>query len=241
MVAARRAINDVHESKEHPAPIHAHLCNPITPHDGSLSIPTAAAVGRYRTACHIGAAPMRIKIFAAILLSCCVAAGPRPASAQTSPTRLPESVRLADVEMRWQSDGGDGCAKVGGCSHYRITLSGDGFVELEELPWGPTRPKPEIRRRSIVPDQIVMFVNEFLKARFLEASDHYSHVAVAIRTGDVLTFGSYGGIGAGSVDLTLRFGAVQKTVRLGETTPVELRNLSDLIWRTSGPESWGPR
>ena len=141
------------------------------------------------------------------------------AVAQPSSSRsneLPPSARLSDVDIRWQNEGGDGCAKVDGCSLYKITLRGDGFVELEELPWVPPRPKPAVRRRSIDPGQIVDLINELFRARFLEAPDSYHGVRVVIRKGDVLTFGSTGGIGGGWVDLTLRIGSMEKTVRLGE-------------------------
>jgi hypothetical protein len=120
-------------------------------------------------------------------------------------------------------------------------LRGDGLVELEELPWGPTRPKPEVRRRSIESDQIVRLVNEFLRARFFEASDHYNEVFVATQKENVLTFGISGGVGAGWVDLTLRLGPAVKTVRLGENMPMELGSLKDHIWRIGGPEAWVAR
>jgi hypothetical protein len=179
----------------------------------------------------------------ALVLSVLVAGGREQAGAPISAGKsmnLPASVTLSEVEIRWRSDGGDGCAKVGGCSHYQIIFRGDGFVELEELPWVPPRPKPAIRRRSIDPSQIVELINELFKARFLEALDNYHGVSVAIQKGDILTFGSRGGVGGGWVDLTLRIGSMEKTVRLGEDPPIEMRSVSERIWRLAGPESWGP-
>ncbi len=173
----------------------------------------------------------------------CVAGNRQQAAAQpfsSTSVELPASARLSDVEIRWQSDGGDGCAKVDGCSHYQIIFRGDGFVELEELPWVPPRPKPAIRRRSIDPSQIVELINELFKARFLEALDGNEGVRVVIRKGDVLTFRSRAGVGAGWVDLTLRIGSMAKTVRLGENPTVELRGVSERIVRMAGPESWVP-
>ena len=61
--------------------------------------------------------------------------------------QLPDSVPLSDVEIRWQSGGGDGCP--GDCTFYRITIGGDGFVTLEDLDWGAKPPKAAPRRRSI--------------------------------------------------------------------------------------------
>jgi hypothetical protein len=74
---------------------------------------------------------------------------------------LPGSVPLADVEIRWQSGGGDGCA--GDCTNYRITLRGDGLVSLEELGWGNKPPKSEARQRSIPADDVVALINELLR------------------------------------------------------------------------------
>ena len=187
----------------------------------------------------MNAGSVRISFFAAVVMLYFSAPGRAgPAAAQTSSPRLvelPESAKLSDVEIRWQSEGGDGCASVGGCSDYTITVRGDGSVELEELPWGPTRPKPPVRRRSIEPEQVVELVNELFKARFLEALDRYDNVLVVIRKEDVLTFGIRGGVGAGWVNLTLRIGSMAKTVRLGENPPVELRAFSERIWRMASP------
>jgi len=182
----------------------------------------------------VNAGSVRISFFAAVVMLYFSAPGRAgPAAAQTSSPRrveLPEAAKLSDVEIQWQNGGGDGCASVAGCSHYTITVRGDGFVELEELPWGPTRPKPPVRRRSIEPEQVVELVNELFKARFLEALDRYDNVLVVIRKEDVLTFGIRGG-----VNLTLRIGSMAKTVRLGENPPVELRAFSERIWRMASP------
>jgi hypothetical protein len=83
-------------------------------------------------------------------------------------------------------------------------------------------------------------MNELFKARFLEALDRYDDVRVVSRKGDVLTFATRGGIGAGWVDLTLRIGSTAKTVRLGDSPTVELRAISERIWRIAGPDSWTP-
>jgi hypothetical protein len=78
-----------------------------------------------------------------VSLGCVVGLSAWQSSAST--TALPESVPLVDVEIRWQTGGGDGCA--GDCTNYRITLRGDGLVSLEDLGWGSKPPKPEVRQR----------------------------------------------------------------------------------------------
>jgi hypothetical protein len=174
----------------------------------------------------------------AVLLSVGISAASPLQDPPSKAVHLPSSARLSDVEIRWESGGGDGCPRAEGCSHHRITLHGEGFIELEELPWPAPQPKPPIRRRSISPDEIVRLVNEFFKAHFFEASDHYHDVFRARRTGDALAFTSSGGIGAGWVDLTLRINPAAKTVRLEENTPAELTALKDEIWRIGGPSAW---
>jgi hypothetical protein len=53
---------------------------------------------------------------------------------------------------------------------HRITVREDGRVTLEDLGWGGTPPKVAPRQRSMPADDAVTVINEFLKARFLEAS-----------------------------------------------------------------------
>ena len=101
-----------------------------------------------------------------------IGASPCQSSAQSAAprmTELPSSVRLSDVEIRWESGGGDGC--VGECTIYRVTVQGDGLVTLEDLGWGNRPPKAPTRRRSIAVEEVVALVNEFLDARFFEAPD----------------------------------------------------------------------
>ena len=179
----------------------------------------------------------------AVVLSACVAGGPEQAGAQISSgtsMKLPASARLSEVEIRWRSDGGDGCGNSRGCSHYDISLHGKGVVELRERPWGVARPEPAVRRRAIDPARIVDLVNELFKARFVEAVSFNDSVPFAIRNGDVLTFGSWGSGSEPWVDLTLRIASTENTVRLKNNWPKELRDISARILRMAGPESWGP-
>jgi hypothetical protein len=120
---------------------------------------------------------------------------------------------------------------------HRITVRGDGRVTLEDLGWGGTPPKVAPRQRSMPADDAVTVINEFLKARFLEAS---GATRVAVRKGDSLFF--YGSGESGPwVDLTLRVGSGSKTVRVDARTPPDLQVLRDRIWKIGGPKAWPTR
>ena len=166
-------------------------------------------------------------------------APPNTAQSTTSLMVLPESVPLSEMEIRWQSGGGDGCSRPGGCTYYRITVRGDGRVTLEDLGWGSELPKAAPRQRSIPADDVVALINELLEARFLWAPPEGTRVAV--RKGDSLFFlhGGVGGSGAW-VDLTLRVGPSAKTVRLDKRTG-DLRSVEDRIWKIGGPKAWPVR
>jgi len=153
---------------------------------------------------------------------------------------LPESVRLSDAEIQWQSGGGDGCAGDD-CSYYLITIGGDGLVTLSDLGWGDRLSKWPTRQRSIPTDSVVALLDEFLKVRFFEGPDNFKGRRVAVRKGDSLfLYSSGGGVGARWVDLTLRLGAVTKTVRLEEETPTDLARLGDRIFEIGGPKAPWP-
>jgi len=174
------------------------------------------------------------------LLSASTGQGPATQPLASVNAALPFSAELSDVEIRWQSGGGDGCAGV--CTNYRITMRGDGVVTLEDLGWGERRPQAGLRTRDIGVEAFVATVNQLFKARFLEAPGDFANTRVARREGDMLNFYSSGGIGGGWVNLTLRAGSFTKTVRVGgENTPAELLQLTDLVWSIGGPNAWGPR
>jgi hypothetical protein len=152
--------------------------------------------------------------------------------------QFPESVALADAEIRWQSGGGDGCA--GYCTYYRITIRGDGLVTLEDLGWGGRPPAEPIRQRRVAVDSVVKLMDEFFAARFFEGAGNFENRHTAVRKGDLLFVYSRGGIGAGWVDLTLRLGPLSKTARLGTETPTDLVRLKDRIWEIGGPKTAWP-
>jgi hypothetical protein len=152
---------------------------------------------------------------------------------------LPESVRLSEVAIQWQSGGGDGCA--GDCSNYFIIIRGDGLVTLKDLGWGDRPARFATRQRSIPADSVVALLDAFLKARFFESPDNFKNRSVAIRKGDTLFLNSsVGGVGAGWVDMTVRLGTVTKTVRLGGETPTDLARLRDRIFEIGGPKAPWP-
>ena len=147
---------------------------------------------------------------------------------------LPSPVRLSDVEIRLVTGGGDGCR--GRCVNYRITVRGDGVVELEDL---GDLPRAGTQRRSIAEDEVVALVNEFLGARFFDVLDNPDGTLFAVRKGAVLNLNVVGTAGSGPwVEVTMRLGSASKTVHLKENAPVELGRLKDLVWRIGGPPAW---
>jgi hypothetical protein len=154
----------------------------------------------------------------------------------TQSTELPYSLKLTDVEIQWQSGGGDGCASPH-CADYRITLRGDGAVRVEDLGWGGQPPRLPVQTRSIKEDEFITVLNQLLDARFLEAPADLVKTRVAQRKGDLLYFYYHGGGSDSWVDLTLRAGSYRKTVRLHDletTSPAALRGIRDRIWRIGG-------
>src|SRR5689334_21430128 len=85
-----------------------------------------------------------------------------------SGTELPYSVKLTDVEILWESGGGDGCP-LPHCANYRVTLHGDGAVRVEDLGWGGQPPRLPVQTRTIKKDEFTAVLNQLLDARFLEA------------------------------------------------------------------------
>ena len=157
------------------------------------------------------------------------------ASSQSG-TELPYSVKTTDVEILWQSGGGDGCASTH-CANYLITLRGDGVVRAEDLGWGGQPPRLPVQTRSIKEDEFVTVLNQLLDARFLEAPAELVRTRVAQRKGDQLYFYFSGGGSDSWVDLTLHAGSYRKTVRLHDletTTPAALRSVRDRIWTIGG-------
>jgi hypothetical protein len=149
--------------------------------------------------------------------------------------RLPESAFLSDVQIEWQSGGGDGCA--GDCTDYRIVLRADGFVSLEDLGWGNKPPLATTLQRSMSSNIVIGLINQMFDARFM-SPDSFQGVPVAVRKGESLFFYGMANGSGPWVDLSLRVGTTVKTRRLGDKAPADLLRVKDRIWEIAGPKTW---
>jgi hypothetical protein len=88
--------------------------------------------------------------------------------------------------------------------------------------------------------EIASLVTDVLRARFFNAHHTYLDSAPIARVdGQSLRFSFSHGIDGGIWDLTLRLGAVTKTVRLhGRRIPGELLRLRELVESIGGPKAW---
>jgi hypothetical protein len=178
---------------------------------------------------------MRKQLVCAFLAIALCGIAPAAASLEQSAAELPPVTKLTEVEIRLSFlGGGGGC--VGRCLKYNVVIRGAGTVEYEDVGQEPRDPR---QRRVIPVDDVVALVNEFLRVRFLDAADRYGHAPAAVREGDALRFGYPGSVDGGEWDLTLRIGAVVKTVHLRyPTMPDDLRRLRDLVDNIGGPKAW---
>ncbi len=77
---------------------------------------------------------------------------------------------LSEIEMELQVSGGDGCS--GRCVAYRVQiLGGAGLVTYTDF-GGEPRDAPQ--QREISTEEIVAVLNQFLRARFLDAQPKLS-------------------------------------------------------------------
>jgi hypothetical protein len=146
---------------------------------------------------------------------------------------LPPSSKLSEIEIRLAYESHGGC--VGRCIKYRVVVSGNGVVEYEDLGGEPRDPP---QRRNVPIDEVVALVNDFVRARFFEASAKYEDEPVAVRQGDSLRFLVRGGADGPEWDLTLRVSAQVKTVHLYMGFPFEFGRLRDRIDSMGGPKAW---
>jgi hypothetical protein len=141
---------------------------------------------------------------------------------------------LSEIEVRLvRSQGGGGCIDY--CTdNYTVTIRGDGTVEFQG---GPLQ---GFHTRSVAPDDVVSLVNEFLRARFLNAFDNYEACcSLLVRKGNMLELYGYGSSAEEpSKKLTLRIGTRTKTVILRNDFPDALGRLPGLVDRIGGPEAW---
>jgi hypothetical protein len=148
---------------------------------------------------------------------------------------LPTSVSPNDIEIRMTRESHGGCA--GRCVHYRVTISGDGTVRYEDL---ASPPVPQQTRRVPV-DEVVALMNEFVRARFLEALVRFvGQNFYVLQNGQLELHGS-GGADHPTWDLTFRLGTLQNSVHLELGITDYLARLRDLVDKLGGPEAWTGR
>jgi len=148
------------------------------------------------------------------------------------PVVLPSSTPLSELEIRLDRGGGGGC--YGRCVRYRITIVGNGLVRYEDLADPPVPPQ----QRTVPVDDVVSVANEFLRARFFEASDRYVEERFLVHEGDRLLLSGRGGADGPEWDLSFRLGPLTKTIHLYLGYPAGLGVLRDLVERMGGPQAW---
>ena len=164
---------------------------------------------------------------------------PCSAVAQTAPepiAPLPLSTPISDVEIGLFREGHGGCN--GRCVRYRITVSGDGTVTYQDL----IDDSQAVRRqRSISGEEVVILVNDFLRAGFLEALDRYVGGSFYVRKGNALVLSGRGGADGTTWDLSLQLGSLKKSVHLYMDYPEALGKLRDQVEKVGGPQVWTQR
>jgi Domain of unknown function (DUF6438) len=154
-----------------------------------------------------------------------------PAHAQ----QLPFSLLPSDIEIQMTVGGGGGCA--GRCIHYRVTITGDGTVRYED---SASPPLPG-RTRKVPIEDVVTLTNEFVRARFFEASSRYEGDRFyRLQDGKLELLGHAAADGT-TWDLSLRLGSAQKSVHLYIDIPDYLARLRDLVDRMAGTTAWQQR
>jgi len=149
--------------------------------------------------------------------------------------QLPVSLLPSDIEIQMTVVGSGGCA--GRCIHYRVTITGDGTVRYEDL---ASQPRPG-RTRMVPIEDVVTLTNEFVRARFFEASSSYEGDRFyRLRDGKLQLLGHSAADGL-TWDLSLRLGSAQKSVHLYIDIPNYLGRLRDLVDQMAGTTAWQQR
>jgi len=156
----------------------------------------------------------------------------RAQSPAVAPPPLPTLVPVSELEVRLDRDTGGGC--FGRSVHYRVTIRGDGTVIYEDL----ADPPVAARQRVVAADDVLGLVNEFIRARFFDASDRYVGSSFYVRQNDQLLLRGSGGADGPSWDLSLRLGRLAKTVHLYLGYPEYLAKLRDRVDQLGGPQAW---
>ena len=149
---------------------------------------------------------------------------------------LPTSLSPNDVEIRMTRENHGGCPEPR-CVHYRVTISGDGAVRYEDL----ASPPVPSRNRRVPVDDVVALVNDFVRARFLEAPARFVGQSFYVLRNRQLELHHSGGADHPTWDLSFRLGAVQNSVHLELGIPDYLGRLTDLVDKIGGPGAWATR
>ena len=150
---------------------------------------------------------------------------------------LPSSVPLSDVQIQLVTGGGDGCA-VQRCTHYRLSIRGDGTVTLEDI---GEPPRDNTVTHAVSKQSVVKLVNGFLTAGFVDfPSPYVSPSRMAMLKGESLLL-LHLDMTLPYADITLTLGTFSKTVRVywvvtGLTdVPPALTDLDKSIWKMARP------
>jgi hypothetical protein len=131
-----------------------------------------------------------------------------------------------------------GCGRDG-CAHYRVTVSGDGRVNYEDLVEASRQSVLKGRHERGIPvDDVVDLVNEFLLVRFFERPARYEGRNSYRRVGDTLQLLGRTGSDYTEYTVRIRLGALEKSVFLYLDYPDDLARLRDRINELGGPQAW---
>jgi len=144
---------------------------------------------------------------------------------------LKATYALSEVLVRMDRSPGCGC--YGPRPSYSVSVRGTGEVEYRGTGF-----LKGVRTRTIALDDVVKLVDEFFRARFLDARDQYNFTPRAIRDGEGLAVRWRGGASGATIDLTLQLSDRKKSVRLSMDYPSELEHLAQLLDKIGGPEVW---
>jgi hypothetical protein len=157
--------------------------------------------------------------------------------APTAAQGLPATAPLSEIELSLRTVfQGGGCVDSSRCPNdYRVIIHGNGLVEFEAQ---GAEPRPPSRSKTISTDQVVLLLDQFVRAHFFEGPTDYKERRTAVRRGDAVEFGVATAVDGTAYELSARVGALSKTAFLYIGIPSELARLRDLMIDVGGPAAW---